>query len=472
MSDLIQEEEGFIRVSESENVGRIKRLLMMSVNGTLHIHALRLIRRELGLPQDFRESIIGKYTNEFRLVDLEIVGLVDRDRELGFVGEVEKWREKEFREKWLTEFETKYAFPINFPTGFKIEAGFRGKLRNWQRLPYVKPYERKAEVKVRSCGGIERFEKRAVGILHELLWLTVEKKVEVERLVHFRKDLGIEVNLRELILKHPGIFYISTKGSAQTVFLREAYGKGCLMEPNQISVVRRKMLDLILPGRQNTIALRTRKETRDENSNVVCNEIEGVTTNGDWVIPFIDGLLLVTSAMGTPYVFLHEISDCTIKWIIKVRIVWRVGPSYSRDGKLMYKQLILIDEKLVFVHNAGVFNTILMPNKLLCYPGNKDTMLPSLFLENPILTSRGGFVYNECGLISESLELKPVIVATNLQVTGVCGNGIGDPILNDILTKPRALPRMELSTIEEINEISYTVLMNFTIEKFQEVASA
>ncbi|KAI7990497.1 Protein ROOT PRIMORDIUM DEFECTIVE 1 [Camellia lanceoleosa] len=253
MSDLIQEEEGFIRVSESENVGRIKRLLMMSVNGTLHIHALRLIRRELGLPQDFQESIIGKYTNEFWLVDLEIVGLVDRDRELGFVGEVEKWREKEFREKWLSEFETK---------GVKVQ--------------YLH-------------GGIERFEKRAVGILHELLWLTVEKKVEVERLVHFRKDLGIEVNLRELILKHPGIFYISTKGNAQTVFLREAYGKGCLMEPNPISVVRRKMLDLILLGCRNTIALRTRKETRNENNNVVCNEIEGVTTNGDWVIPFLDG---------------------------------------------------------------------------------------------------------------------------------------------------------------------------------------
>ncbi|CAL5435419.1 unnamed protein product [Camellia sinensis] len=91
-------------------------------------------------------------------------------------------------------------------------------------------------------------------------------------------------------------------------------------------------------------------------------------------------LLLITSAMGTPYVFLHEISDCTIKWTIKVGIVSRC-----------------------------------------------------------------------------------------------------DPILNDILTKPRALPRMELSTIEEINETSYMVqcylgmkqkkflgdareLMNFTIE--------
>lgn len=78
--------------------------------------------------------------------------------------------------------------------------------------------------------------------------------------------------------------------------------------------------------------------------------------------------------MGTPYVFLHEISDCTIKWTIKVGIVSGVCPSYPRDGKLMYK----IDEKLVFFHNAGLFITILIPNKFLCYPGNKDTMLPSL----------------------------------------------------------------------------------------------
>ncbi|KAE9465808.1 hypothetical protein C3L33_02284, partial [Rhododendron williamsianum] len=79
-------------------------------------------RRELGLPKDFRESILQKYSNEFSL-----------------------------------------------PTGFKIEAGYRERLRNWQRLPYVKPYERKEVVRVRTCGGAERFEKRAVGILHEFL---------------------------------------------------------------------------------------------------------------------------------------------------------------------------------------------------------------------------------------------------------------------------------------------------------------
>ena len=288
MRGLIEEEVQVIRVSELDSVRRIKRLLMMSINGTLHIHALRLITRELGLPRDFRESIIGKYSSEFRLIDLEIVGLIDRDGELG-VAEVEKWREREFREKWLSEFETKYAFPIDFPTGFRIEAGFREKLRNWQRLPYVKPYERKEVVKVRTCGGIERFEKRAVGILHEFLCLTVEKMVEVERLAHFRRDFGLDVNMRELILKHPGIFYISTKGNAQTVFLREAYSKGCLIEPNPISVVRRKMFDLIVVGRRNTRELRTRKELKTEKKkkNMVHNENEAGPNDGDWVIPFL-----------------------------------------------------------------------------------------------------------------------------------------------------------------------------------------
>lgn len=277
---------------------------MMSVNGTIHIHGLRLARRELGLPKDFRESILQKYSNEFRLVDLEIVGMVDRGEvgvaevcvscwpgqrlsEMG-VAEVEKWREREFREKWLSEFETKYAFPISLPTGFKIEAGYRERLRNWQRLPYVKPYERKEVVRVRTCGGAERFEKRAVGILHEFLCLTVEKMVGVERLVHFRKDLGIEVNLREVILKHPGIFYLSTKGSAQTVFLREAYSKGCLIVPNQIYAVRRKMLDLILTGRRNTRELRSQTEVNDESRSVAHNVNEGETRDGDWVIPLLD----------------------------------------------------------------------------------------------------------------------------------------------------------------------------------------
>ncbi|XP_030463594.2 protein ROOT PRIMORDIUM DEFECTIVE 1 [Syzygium oleosum] len=284
MKELVKEEEGVVKRMELECVQRVKKLLMMSVNGRVHVHALRLIRRELGLPEEFRESILVKYSRDFRLVDLEVVELVERDEDLGVV-EIEKWREKEYREKWLSEFETRFAFPINFPTGFKIEGGFRQKMKNWQRLPYVKPYERKEIVKVRTCGGVERFEKRAVAIIHELLSLTVEKMVEVERLAHFRKDFGMEVNMRELLLKHPGIFYISTKGSSQVVFLREAYSKGCLLEPNPIYAVHRKMLELLLLRRRNTKVLSVIEE-----NNLVYTVDEGHKREGDWVVPILESL--------------------------------------------------------------------------------------------------------------------------------------------------------------------------------------
>ncbi|KAJ8759816.1 hypothetical protein K2173_009917 [Erythroxylum novogranatense] len=289
MKDLISEEKSVIKDCEFESVGRLKKLLMMSKDGTLHVHALRLVRTELGLPEDFRDSILDKYKEDFRLIDLEKLELVSRDENLG-VAEVEAWRETEYREKWLSEFETKYAFPISFPTGFVIKAGFREELKNWQRLPYMKPYENNGIVRVRSCGGVERYEKRAVGLIHELLSLTVEKMIEVERLTHFRKEFGMEVNLRELLLKHPGIFYISTKGSTQTVFLREAYSKGCLNKPNPVYIVRRKMLDLVLLGRRRTSELQPQEETNELHVSLISKNKNLSSAEGHWVIPIFEGI--------------------------------------------------------------------------------------------------------------------------------------------------------------------------------------
>ncbi|XP_068650571.1 protein ROOT PRIMORDIUM DEFECTIVE 1 [Aristolochia californica] len=280
MVDLMKEEAKVIEETEVLAVQRVKKLLMISTSGTLHIHSLWLVRRELGLPDDFRHSVLPKYSEDFRIVNSEIVALVSRDESLA-VEEVEKWREKEYREKWLSEYETKFAFPINFPTGFKIEKGFREKLKNWQRLRYFKPYERLESVRPHSCGGVERFEKHVVGVIHEFLSLTVEKMVEVERLSHFRKDFSIETNMRELLLKHPGIFYISTKGCTQTVFLREAFHKGCLIEPNQVCAVRRKMLDLIVLGcrsSRNLLDIAGMKESSSDSESVGLHD-------GDWLIP-------------------------------------------------------------------------------------------------------------------------------------------------------------------------------------------
>ncbi|KAL9672741.1 hypothetical protein QQ045_028993 [Rhodiola kirilowii] len=295
MRKLIEEEDMLVRFHELDAKNRVKKLLMVSKGRTLHIHALRLIKRELGLPEDFMETILKRYSNDFNLVDVETVELVGRDESL-CVAEVEKWRKKEYTDKWLSEFETMYAFPINFPTGFKIVRGFRDKLKNWQRLPYIKPYEQNEVVRIRSCGGIERFEKRAVGILHELLSLTVEKMVDVQRLAHFRRDFGIEINIRELILKHPGIFYISTKGETEMVFLREAFRKGYLIFPNAIYDIRMKMIDLLLMGCRNTKKLHSQSEAKKNNDVVEYEKCLGGSVDGDWVVS-----LLERSADGTSH---------------------------------------------------------------------------------------------------------------------------------------------------------------------------
>jgi hypothetical protein len=76
MKELILVEEVVVRQHEIEVVIRVKKMLMMS------------------FPCDFSESILEKYSDEFRLVDLEIVALVGWDDELG-IAHVKKWRERE-----------------------------------------------------------------------------------------------------------------------------------------------------------------------------------------------------------------------------------------------------------------------------------------------------------------------------------------------------------------------------------------
>ncbi|EPS64812.1 hypothetical protein M569_09968, partial [Genlisea aurea] len=273
-TDLVDLEDEAHSEMEEANVMKIGKILAMSLHGRVHVHAIRLIRTELGLPRSFVETLIRNRERVFSMANPEIVELVNWEEEeeevnQRFTAQVEKWREKEYREKWLSEYDTKYAFPVNFPTGFRMGPGFREKLKNWQRLPYIKPYQRTLTPSSSSSSsggeieswnlkiaGIERYQKRAVGIIHELLHLTVEKMIDLDRLSHFRKDLGIEINIREVLLKHQGIFYISTRGNRPVVFLREAYDKGILTHSDEIEIIRRKMLELLLLGRRFTRRLK------------------------------------------------------------------------------------------------------------------------------------------------------------------------------------------------------------------------
>ncbi|KAI4351787.1 hypothetical protein L6164_006104 [Bauhinia variegata] len=172
------------------------------------------------------------------------VELVERDKSLA-VCAMEKAREKEHKEKVDAE-NVRYSFLINFPSGFKIGVFHRIAVWKWQRLPYWSPYEDVSGYDLRSIEAKKQMEKRVVSTIHELLSLTVEKKITLQRIAHFRTSMNLPKKLKDFLLQHRGIFYISTKGNLNTVFLREEYRKGELIEPNDLYFARRKLAEFVL----------------------------------------------------------------------------------------------------------------------------------------------------------------------------------------------------------------------------------
>ncbi|XP_021297720.1 protein ROOT PRIMORDIUM DEFECTIVE 1 [Herrania umbratica] len=254
--DISRQEADAISSSLPVAVDRLVRLLSMSTTKSLPLRAVFRVWRELGLPDDFEDSVIARNPHIFRLSDADepnthILKLVDEMHAKSFAASVENWRVLECCKEdcSVDRTEIQYGFKHGYPPGMRLSKIFKAKVKEWQRLPYVGPYEEIGEKK-RSKTGIMGLEKRAVAIVHEFLSLTVERMVEVEKISHFRKSFAIDLNIRDLFLDHPGIFYLSTKGKRHTVFLREAYERGHLLDPNPVYNVRRKLLDLVMLGRR------------------------------------------------------------------------------------------------------------------------------------------------------------------------------------------------------------------------------
>uniref|UniRef100_A0A2N9EPH2 PORR domain-containing protein n=1 Tax=Fagus sylvatica TaxID=28930 RepID=A0A2N9EPH2_FAGSY len=128
-------------------VDRLLRLLSMSTSKMLPLRAIFKVWRELGLPDDFEESVIARNSDLFRLCDAHepnthLLTLVDGSHSNHFTAAVENWR---LLECWP-------------------------RLRNGKSMPYVGPYEEIGEKK-RSKAGMMASEKRAVAIIHEFLSL-------------------------------------------------------------------------------------------------------------------------------------------------------------------------------------------------------------------------------------------------------------------------------------------------------------
>lgn len=138
------------------------------------------------------------------------------------------------------------AFPLQFSRGFELEKKVRKWLDEWQKLPYVSPYEDGSHLAPKS----DLAEKWTVGVLHEVLHLLVPKKTEKENLIVLGEHLGLPPGFRKVITHHPGIFYVSNKLRTQTVVLREAYRRDLLVEKHPLMGLRFHYIHLMHKGKE------------------------------------------------------------------------------------------------------------------------------------------------------------------------------------------------------------------------------
>ncbi|GAB4845135.1 hypothetical protein Ancab_038538 [Ancistrocladus abbreviatus] len=237
MMHLVEEEESVRDLQEPVLVERLAKVLMLSSNQRLNVTKLNELKRNFGFPDDYLIRIVAKYPEKFRVVNyggrrnsMEIE-LVCWSEDLA-VSAIEKLAREEDKEP---------CFSCSLPSSW---------VKSWERFnefnstPYISPY-------LCSSGlteGSKEKEKRTVGLVHELLSLTLWKKMSILKLGHFKREFELPEKLNVVLLKHPGIFYVSNKYQIYTVLLRAGYRGSELINKDPLVVVKDKFGELMQEG--------------------------------------------------------------------------------------------------------------------------------------------------------------------------------------------------------------------------------
>ncbi|EPS59653.1 hypothetical protein M569_15153, partial [Genlisea aurea] len=133
------------------------------------------------------------------------------------------------------------AFPLFPSRGLRLKHKIKDWLGEFQKLPYVSPYEDPSGL----SPGTDLSEKRVVGLLHEALSLFVEHSARRKAMLSTRKYFGLPQKLHRAFERHPYIFYLSLKNNTCTAVLREAYCDEGAVEPHPLAGVRKKYVALV-----------------------------------------------------------------------------------------------------------------------------------------------------------------------------------------------------------------------------------
>lgn len=225
----------------------------MTKNKILTLQSLHPLKWDLGLPDNFDRHLVQKYPDHFRVVKGSN-GLLSLKLEEWFqefaVSELQKSNENGDTGNFRGEYrqfkrgQTALAFPMSFPRGYGAQKKVKAWMEEFQKLPYISPYEDSSRIDPNS----ELMEKRVVGVLHEFLSLTMYKKTKRNYLRSLREELNLPHRFTRIFTRYPGVFYLSLKCRTTTVTLKEGYQKGRLVDPHPLVRLREKFYYVMRTG--------------------------------------------------------------------------------------------------------------------------------------------------------------------------------------------------------------------------------
>ncbi|KAF7838692.1 protein ROOT PRIMORDIUM DEFECTIVE 1 [Senna tora] len=213
-------------------VNNLRKLLMLSVECRVPLETIEFVGPEFGLPNDFRTSLIPKYPQFFSVKEVNgraCLLLENWDSSLAVTA-----RETRLAQEGILKptgylrkvkvskdgnFLGPYAFKVNFPAGFRPNKSYLEQLERWQKMEFPSPYLNARRFEAAD----PKARKRAVAVLHELLSLSIEKRMTSTQLDAFHAEYLLPSKLLLCLIKHHGIFYLTNKGVRSTVLLKEAY---------------------------------------------------------------------------------------------------------------------------------------------------------------------------------------------------------------------------------------------------------
>ena len=87
------------------------------------------------------------------------------------------------------------AFPMQFSRGFEMDKKSKKWEDEWQKLPYISPYEDASHLLPNS----DESDKWTVAVLHELRHILVPKKTERDNLLLLGEYLGLRLRFKREI---------------------------------------------------------------------------------------------------------------------------------------------------------------------------------------------------------------------------------------------------------------------------------